>query len=186
MTTDLIGAVLGIAFVAIVALIVLAANDTLPKGTDPTAPQMLYSSATGVGSGGPLVAHALALAAQPDFIERAADGAVRIVTLRVGLAPAAISREDALTLAAQALVVDEALGVATSVALLRYQDRDLALPMTPALRDLVHQRIDTIRAHEAQGPIVQRQDATVCRACAYRAMCPIGKMNAPAPHSVLS
>ncbi len=186
MTTDLIGAVLGIAFVVIVALIVLAANDTPAKGTDTTAPQTIYAATPGAGPGGPLVAHAIALAAQPDLVERAADGSVRLVALRVGLAPAAISRDEALTLAAQALVVDEALGVATSVALLRYQDRDLALPVTPALRDLVRQRIDAIRAQEAQGPIVQRQDATVCRACAYRAMCPIGKMNAPAPHSVLS
>ena len=170
MNIDLLGAIIALAFVAITLLIALTSNDRRPEA--PATTKVHHDHARG-----PLVAHALALTAQPDQVVTLADGTVAIIAHLTGLAPAMVPRAAALTQAATALVVEEALGVAPTRAIWRYQDRDLDLLLTPALRDLARRRIAVIRANEDHGPTLTRQDVALCRACAYRSLCPIGRAN---------
>lgn len=177
MSADLIGALAALAVALAALLIALSLNDARREQAAPP-PTILYD---GRDAAGPLVALGLGLTGRPDQVAQAHDGAVAVILRRAGRAPAVASAADSLQCAAECLAVEEALGVRSARGILRYDDRDLAVISTPALRDLVLRRLGEVRASEARGPVVARQEPAVCRACAYRAMCAIGRANAPTP-----
>jgi hypothetical protein len=179
---DAVAGLLVVGLLVAGALVILAANEG-QRARTAAASTALYDGAAADAT--PLVAHAYGLTGRPALVTRAADGSVTVVLARSGAAPATAAPPDALQLAAEALVAEEALGVSVARGVLRYPARDLALPITPALRELVTRQLADLRANEAAGPRLHRQDPTVCRACAYRAMCAIGRVNAPAPHSAM-
>lgn len=179
MTVNCLAGIVTLAVVFAAGLLALTINDARRAARKPASAETLYAGKE------PLVAHARHLSAQPTSVQRAPGGEIVLRHDFPNTAPATIGRPEAVMLAAEALVVEEALGLKPSQAMMHYLDHDLALPLTPPLQDLALRRLDEIRAAEEGGPRLRRQDPAVCRACAYRAMCPIGRVNAPAPHSAL-
>ncbi len=182
MTGAMVATIVTGALVVATLLIALTVNDARRLSQPPPPEVVLFD---GTVAGPPLVAHALALSGRPAAVVRAAAGAVVGPPARAGPAPPGVSPPPALALAADMLVVAEALDVTPARGEIRYRDRALALPLTPALRALALRRLAEVRASDELGPQIARQDPTVCRACAYRAMCAIGRVNAPLPHSSL-
>ena len=159
----------------------LSVNEARRRLALPTLAATLYDGAA--KDAAPLIAHSIMVEGRPTAVERTADGAVTVLCARSGLAPPVASSADVMRLGIEMLVAEEALGVTVMAGLLRFQDRSLTIPHTPLLRALVSARLGELRAADGDGPRLTRQDPTVCRACAYRAMCAIGRINAPAPHS---
>ncbi|HKD74825.1 MAG TPA: hypothetical protein VKB76_04995 [Ktedonobacterales bacterium] len=183
MTVDVLALIIAAAFVVAGLIVALTTNDARRKAdvAQPAATTLYDGTAAGAP---PLVAHTIMLQGQPDNVTRTADGVV-VTLLRKGLAPPVATPADVVQIAAEMIVVEESLGVKVSRGELRYQDRSLRIPFVPALRALALQRLADLRACDGRGPNLTRQDPIVCRACAYRAMCAIGRVNAPTPHSVL-
>ena len=184
MTMDGIALIIVGVLLAAGLIAILTTNEArrLAPRTKPAATLLYDGAAAGAV---PLVAHSLLLQGNPQAILREADGSIIVVLARTGTAPPVAKPSDAIQLAGEMLVAEEALGVTVTGGLLRYQDRALGIPLTPALRALALQRLAELRACDEQGPQLTRQDPVVCRACAYRAMCAIGRINAPSPHSVM-
>lgn len=161
-------------------LIVLSANETR-RVQGANAGIILYDGQ--LPDAAPLVAHALHLAAQPTLVSRAADGSVTVIVAIQAPTPTVVRTPMVVRLVAEALVAEEALGVRVTRGIVQFRDRMVVVPITPALRALVLHQLALLRAAEDHGPRLNRQEASVCRTCAYRAMCAIGRANAPLPHS---
>ncbi|MBA3824111.1 MAG: hypothetical protein H0X24_09470, partial [Ktedonobacterales bacterium] len=168
--------------VVALALLVLSLNEGQRRQRIVAPQTILYDATT---ADGPLVAHAHRMQGRPARVERAADGVITVSVDRVGTPAAVATPVEVLWLTAEALVAEEALGVTVSNGTLRHADRDLTVPITPALRALTLHALSELRASEAQGPRISRQDPQTCRGCGYRAMCAIGRINAPTPHSAM-
>ncbi len=183
MTVDVLAFLIATAAVIAVLVAVLTTNEARRNAAaaQPTATTLYDGTVAGTP---PLVAHSIMLQGRPDSVTRAADGVI-VTLLRKGLSPPVASPADIVQIAAEMIVAEESLGVKVTRAELRYQDRALIIPFAPSLRALALQRLAELRACDEQGPKLTRQDPTVCRACAYRAMCAIGRANAPTPHSTL-
>ena len=171
--------ILGILLAAL--LIILSANEVQRRMRVTLTATMLYDGLAPDAS--PLVAHMLRMEGRPALVTRALDGSVTVELIQAASGPTVAATPDVLRLTAEALVAEEALGITITHGALRFTDRTLTMPITPALRALVMQRLAELRAAEAHGPHLTRQEGSVCRACAYRAMCAIGRVNAPLPHS---
>jgi hypothetical protein len=177
----LLATLIVLALVGAALIGVLTLNDA-HRGAQPAPPEaVLFDGMT--ADAPPLVAHALGLQGRPSLIARRPDDSIVVAIVRAGTAPATIAPPDAILLAAEMLAAAEALGVTPAVGELRFQDRALPLPNTPALRALALRRLGELQASVPAGPHLTRQDPATCRACAFRAMCPIGRANAPLPHS---
>ncbi len=161
--------------------LILSLNESWRRHAALPTAKILYD---GLAAGAvPLVAHTHGLHARPTLVERLDDGLARVVMACQGTPPAVPSAAQALWLTACAIAAEEALAITISVGILRYAERDIAMPITPALRALLLRRLAELRQAQEGGPHLTRQDPTVCRACVYHAMCPIGRVNAPLGHS---
>lgn len=172
----------------VAAIIIIAALGfalTANAARDATKPELpartIYDGT--LASATPLVAHTLGLEGQPTAVTREADGTIAVIIARAGTAPPTPSTAEVIRLAAETLVAEEALGVRVQSGILRYSDRQISVAMAPALRELALRRLGEIRASDERGPRLERQNPNICRACAYRSMCAIGRINAPLPHS---
>jgi len=182
MMGDLVGVAVVLGALLAAALVVLSLNEGQRRGQDAIPAAVLYDAET---ADGPLIAHAHRMQAHPMRVERGEQGTISVIVSRVGLPAAVATPVEVLRLAAEALVTEEALGVTVALGILRHAERDLAVPITPALRALALHALGELRASEGQGPRLTGQDPAICRACGYRAMCAIGRINAPAPHSAM-
>jgi hypothetical protein len=182
MMGDLVGVAVVLGSLVAAALVVLSLNEGQRRGQDDPPPTVLYDAET---ADGPLIAHAHRMQGYPMRVERGERGTISVVVPRVGPAAAVATPAEVMRLAAEALVAEEALGVTVARGILRHVERDLAVPITPALRALALHALGELRASEGQGPRLTGQDPATCRACGYRAMCAIGRINAPAPHSAM-
>jgi hypothetical protein len=182
MNGDLVGIAVVVGALMAAALVVLSTNEIRRRAGASSTASVLYDAAT---ADGPLIAHAHRMQAQPTAVERAADGTISVTAARVGPYAAVATPTEVMRLTADALVAEEALGVVVARGILRHPERDLSVTITPSLRALALHALAELRASEAQGPQMTRQDPATCRACAYRAMCAIGRINAGAPHSAM-
>ena len=173
--------ILGLMLAALLGI--LSTNEAQRRMRTTAAATTLYDGLAPDAS--PLVAHGLRMEGHPTRVARATDGTVTIELAQATSAPTVATTPDVLRLTAEALVAEEALDITITLGTLRFTDRSLVVPITPALRALVLQRLGELRAAEAHGPHLTRQERSVCRACAYRAMCAIGRVNAPLPHSAM-
>jgi hypothetical protein len=177
---DVVGIAVVVGVIVAAALVVLLVNEG-QRHTDPKdRPTILYDAAS---ADGPLIAHAHRMQAQPTRVERAADCAITLTIDRAGPPARIATPAEVMHLAAEALVAEEALGVTVARGILRHPERDLVVTITPSLRALAVRALTELRASEAQGPHLRGQDPATCRACGYRAMCAIGRINAGAPLS---
>lgn len=183
MTADLLAALTASVLLATLLCIVLTVNAGRRATPPPAGERVVYDGRQPTTH--PLVALTLGLEGRPTLVITTPAGPPRVILTRVGLAPGLPAAPDIMQIAAEVLVVEEVLGLQGAVGVLRYQDRDFPTPISPILRTLTLQRLAALRACDAVGPQVARQDPAVCRACAYRAMCAIGRSNAPAPHSAM-
>jgi hypothetical protein len=183
MTVDVLAFLIACAFVVAGLIAALTTNEARRKSdaAQPSAKTLYDGTAVGAP---PLVAHSIMFQGQPDSVTRTANGII-VTLLRKGLAPPVATPADIVQIAAEMIVTEEALGVKIASGELRYQDRSLLIPFASSLRALALQRMADLRACDDQGPNMTRQDPSVCRVCAYRAMCAIGRVNAPTPHSAL-
>ena len=179
MTGDIVWVSVVVVVLVVAALAILSTNEGWQRQHAELPPTVLYDGA----AGGPLVAHAHRLSGHPALVERTANGSISVIVERSGPFAAVATPREVLRLAAEALVAEEALGVTVARGILRHPERDLALPITPALRALALRQLADLRASEGQGPRLTHQDATICHACAYRAMCAIGRLNGMHSHS---
>ncbi len=182
MMGDLVGVAVVVGALLAAALAVLSTNESRRRERAAAPAAILYDAAT---ADGPLVAHAHRMQGRPLVVERMADGTITVTVARLGPPAAVATPSEVMRLAAEALVAEEALGVTVARGILRHAERDLAVPITPALRALALHGLGELRASEAQGPRLTRQDPATCRACGYRAMCAVGRINAAAPHSAM-
>lgn len=183
MTADLPAALTALVLLGALLCIVLTANAGRRAAPPPVGERVVYDGWHPTTR--PLVALTLGLQGRPTAVITTPDAPTRVILVREGIAPGMPAAPDVMQIAAEVLVVEEALGMQGIVGVLRYQDRDFLVAITPVLRTLTLHRLAALRACDAEGPQVARQDPLVCRACAYRAMCAIGRSNAPAPHSAM-
>lgn len=183
MTVDIITILIAGALIVAGSVAILTTNEARRLRVTTTPPTQLYDGAAADAPA--LVAPSLMLEGHPDAVTREADGAIVVTLTCAGTAPPVAAPPALIRLAGEMLAAEEALGVTVTRGLLRYQDRALVIPLSPALRTLAQQCLMELRACEGAGPHMTRQEPATCRACAYRAMCAIGRINAPAPHSVM-
>lgn len=134
--------------------------------------RVVYSDADGTAR--PLVARSYPLSGKPDYVVLAPDGSrvpVEIKSGRVGRAP---RHEDVLQLTAYLLILDDLYEPAPRYGLLRYANRAFEVPYTPELRDEVLVILDEMQELDASGAANAPDGTpspTLCRACAFRAVC---------------
>jgi hypothetical protein len=161
--------------------LILSLNESWRRHAAQPAAKIIYDGRKPGAT--PLVAHAHGLSARPTLVEQLDDGTMQIIMACQGAPPPVASAAQALWLTASAVAAEEALAIAIGAGILRYPERDILVAITPALRAMLARRIEELRQAEDGGPHLARQDPTVCRACVYHAMCPIGRVNAPLGHS---
>jgi|GEM_PF-2876752 len=179
MTADLLATAAVIVAILLAVVVALIHNGSFTK-TEP-AVEILY---TFTSSSAPLIAHGYGLVGQATTVVRSG-GLITVIVERSTKSPAMLSRADALFLAGEGLVAEEALGVSVNTVILRFADRDQILPLTVAMRSIAIQRINSMRVQMVHGPTMKTQDPAVCRTCEYRSLCPIGRINVALPHSTM-
>jgi CRISPR-associated exonuclease Cas4 len=178
MNNDLLVTLIVGACLLAIAIMLISSNEALRRqATSASSSTILYERVPDQAH--PLVAHAYGLEGQPTLIIREGEQ-VSVILDRAGDAPPRPLPGDVIQVAAECIVAEEALGETVQHGVLRFANGDIGIPLTSALRSLVLRRLEEMRACEGQGPQIAQQDPAICQECGYRAMCPIGRMAAPA------
>jgi len=111
------------------------------------------------------------LAGKPDYLVRQGDAIVP-VEVKSSPAPAQPWAGHVLQLAAYCLLVEEALGARVTHGILRYADKQFAIPYTPELKAALLRALDDMRAALAAGDAHRdHHDAGRCARCGLRQAC---------------
>lgn len=180
MNGNLLASSIAIAIIITAAVLLMTHHELQLRRTMPVEKDILYDGELSTAQ--PLLSHVHGIQAQPTAVEKLATE-TQVVYRRGERSPAIPSKADVLLLSSTAVTAEEALGIKIDAGILRYSDRELRVPITPALRAIVLRHATNIRADDLSGPRLTRQDPTECRVCIHRSMCAIGKINAPVLHS---
>jgi len=111
------------------------------------------------------------LVGKPDYLVRQGDAVVP-VEVKSSLAPAQPWAGHVLQLAAYCLLVEEALGARVTHGILRYADKQFAIPYTPELKAALLRALGDMRAALAAGDAPRNHhDAARCARCGLREAC---------------
>src|SRR5438874_75061 len=141
----------------------------LPEG------ELVYEDADGQGE--PLSSSAYPLVGKPDYIVQAPDGRPIPVELKLNVHDATVPFSNhTVQVGAYCLILEDYFEQPPTHAILRYADREFTIDYTPALRKKVIKLIAEMeRCSEQQPPLLTRQRAAKCRACAFQPICPVGR-----------
>lgn len=139
------------------------------------AGELVYEDADGKGE--LLSSSAYPLIGKPDYVVQVPDGRPVPIELKPGLhdVPAPYSNH-IIQLAAYCLILEDYFEQAPTHGILRYADREFTVEYTPALRKKVIRLLTEMdRCSAQEPPALKNQRAAKCRACAFQAVCPIGR-----------
>ena len=125
----------------------------------------------------PLASQAYPLAGKPDYIVQLPDGRPVPIERKLHVSEAIQPYNNHVVLvAASCLILEEYSQKPPTHGMLHYADRAFTIEYTPALRRRVLRLIQTMeQATEQKPPDLTSQIAAKCRACAFQALCPVGR-----------
>jgi CRISPR-associated exonuclease Cas4 len=141
----------------------------LPEG------KLVYEDADGQGE--PLSSVGFPLIGKPDYVVEAPDGRPIPVELKLTVeGVAAPYSNHVVQVAAYCLILEDYFVQGPTHGILRYADREFTIEYTPALRKKVIKLLSLMQqCSEQSPPTLKTQKVAKCRACAFQAMCPIGR-----------
>jgi CRISPR-associated exonuclease Cas4 len=141
----------------------------LPEG------ELVYEDADGLGE--PLSSRAHPLVGKPDYVVRLPDGRPVPVELKLNVHDASAPFSNHIVqLAAYCLILEDYFEQAPTHGIVRYADCEFTVEYTPALRKKVIRLLTAMqRCSEQQPPPLASQKVAKCRACVFKAICPVGK-----------
>lgn len=141
----------------------------LPEG------KLVYEDADGQGE--PLSSVDYPLVGKPDYVVESPNGRPIPVELKLTVeGVAAPYSNHVIQVAAYCLILEDYFVQAPTHGILRYADREFTIEYTPALRKKVIRLLGLMtQCSEQSPPQLKSQKAAKCRACAFQAMCPIGR-----------
>src|SRR5437588_10554323 len=141
----------------------------LPEG------ELVYEDANGLGE--PLSSSVYPLVGKPDYVVELADGRPVPIELKLNVHDVTAPHSNhMIQLAAYCLILEDYFVQAPTHGILRYADREFTVEYTPALKKKVIRLLtEMARCNEQQKPPLTRQRAAKCRACTFKALCPVGK-----------
>jgi CRISPR-associated exonuclease Cas4 len=121
----------------------------------------------------PLYSAALQLTGKPDYLVKQRGGGVVPVEVKSAAAPAGGPHAGHLyQLAAYCALVAEAYGRRPAFGLIKYADRTLEIPYTPALEADLRQLLSEIRAARQAADVPRSHNSPArCRGCGVEAVC---------------
>ena len=160
------GVLILLALAALLALVVsrfLRVSSGLPGGA------VVYSDAGGEG-GEALYSPRYGLSGKPDYVVRLGGGRVVPVEVKSGRAPGGglPRRSHRLQLACYCLLLEES-GRRVPYGVVKYRDREIEVPYTPALRSELLEVLALMR--EGGGARRDHREPRRCAACSYAAVC---------------
>ncbi|MGB8344278.1 MAG: CRISPR-associated protein Cas4 [Ktedonobacteraceae bacterium] len=141
----------------------------LPEG------KLVYEDADGRGE--PLSSVDYPLLGKPDYVVETPDGRPVPVELKLTVeGVAAPYSNHVVQVAAYCLILEDYFEQVPTHGILRYADREFTIEYTPALRKKVIKLLTLMaQCSEQAPPPLKSQKAAKCRACAFQALCPIGR-----------
>lgn len=143
----------------------LRRRTTLPYG------EVVYSDADGRAR--PLISPRRPLSGKPDYVLRIRGGGqipVEFKSYRYGARP---PHPDLIQLGAYLVLLDDLYDWPPPYGVLRYRDRALRVPYTPALREEVLRLLEAVRTGGGEPP-EGTDSAALCRACPFQPVCADG------------
>lgn len=137
--------------------------------------ELVYEDADGQGE--TLSSSEYPLVGKPDYVIQLPDGRPVPIELKPNAqGVTAPYSNHVMQVAAYCLILEDYFEQPPTHGILRYADSEFTVEYTPALRKKVI-RLLTEMEHctEKQPPALARQKAAKCRACAFQAICPIGR-----------
>jgi CRISPR/Cas system-associated exonuclease Cas4 (RecB family) len=179
MSDNLISTLIVIALISALILFTLSFNESKRIPPPPPSREILYDSSKKDSK--LLVADTYQLEARPMLVIREGEE-TRIVLSYDKESPPATSPTDIMRIAAESIVVAEALHVSPTIGIIQYTDRELRVPITPALHELAIKRLIELRASETKIPILKQQDPQICQVCFFHSICSVGRNISRAIH----
>ena len=141
----------------------------LPEG------ELVYEDADGQGE--PLSSRAYPLVGKPDYVVQLLDGRPVPIELKLNVQDATAPYSNHIVqVAAYCLILEDYFEHAPTYGIVRYADSEYTVEYTPALRKKVIRLLtEMARCSEQQKPPLTKQRAAKCRACTFKALCPVGK-----------
>ena len=141
----------------------------LPEG------ELVYEDADGQGE--PLSSSSYPLVGKPDYVIKLPDGKPVPIELKPSVHDATAPHSNhVIQLAAYCIILEDYFVQPPTHGILRYADREFTVEYTPALKKKVIRLLtEMARCSEKQPPPLTRQRASKCRACAFQAICPVGR-----------
>jgi len=141
----------------------------LPEG------ELVYEDADGLGA--PLSSRAYPLVGKPDYVVQLPDGRPVPIELKLNVQDATAPFPNHIVqVAAYCLILEDYFEHVPTYGIVRYADSECTVEYAPALRKKVIRLLtEMARCNEQQKPPLTRQRAAKCRACTFKALCPVGK-----------
>jgi CRISPR-associated exonuclease Cas4 len=137
--------------------------------------ELVYEDADGQGE--TLSSSAYPLIGKPDYVVQLPDGRPVPIELKLNVQNASqpFSNHE-VQIAAYCLILEDYFEQAPTHGILRYADCEFTVDYTPALRKkVIHLLTEMERCTEQQPPPLARQRVAKCRACAFQAICSVGR-----------
>ncbi|HLX57517.1 MAG TPA: CRISPR-associated protein Cas4 [Ktedonobacteraceae bacterium] len=137
--------------------------------------KLVYEDADGQGE--PLSSRAYPLVGKPDYVVQLPDGRPVPVELKLNVQDASAPFSNHIVqVAAYCLILEDYFEQPPTHGIVRYADCEFAIEYTPALRRKVIRLLTEMQKCGAQQPPpLKSQRAAKCRACTFKAICPVGK-----------
>jgi CRISPR-associated exonuclease Cas4 len=146
-------------------------NAGLPEG------RIIYIDTTKLRrTEGTFFSPALSVAGRPDYLVNRG-GVIVPVEVKSSAAPISPHSSHIHQLAVYALLVEEQFGNLPPFGILKYKDRTLEIPMTPALMQTTRMILESMQTDVAEKEILRSHDEPArCRKCGFRSACgqPLG------------
>lgn len=139
------------------------------------AGELVYEDADGQGES--LFCSAYPLVGKPDYVVKLPDGRPVPIELKLNVQNATAPFSNHMVqVAAYCLILEDYFEKAPTYGIVRYADCEFTVEYTPALRKKVIRLLaEMARCSAQQPPPLAKQRAAKCRACTFKAICPIGR-----------
>lgn len=137
--------------------------------------ELVYEDADSQGAS--LASKAYPLVGKPDYVVQLPDGRPVPIELKPSVQGVMAPYSNHIVqVGAYCLILEDHFERPPTHGILRYADREFTVEYTPALRKKVIRLLkEMAQRSEQQPPTLVRQHASKCRACAFQAICSIGR-----------